>query len=262
MKNFTESLEITFKNWMKVYGLISVSLLIMVVTDSIVNPEDFDSPLYWFSVIGWGILLVVLFSTSIWNIIPVLIPPMTYWLCVFVAGKRKYLVWLNYRPNSYVFVILLTIVWLLVIYVTSLITGGIKISIIIPLYVLLGFLMTVNYKKLVRKYRMNTDGTAWSLLLIFTILLIITGGDFISIPLILIFFIITAFGENWYITPRNYTKYFLIIDIVIYLVIIVGQTQLKEQLSFKSVMSFIGCTAISMILLKLQNRCKAPRHTP
>lgn len=254
MKKFLESLEITFKNWMKVYGLIAVSLLLMVISDSIVNPENFDNPFGWILAIGWAFLLVG-FGPS-WTLLSVLILPITYWLCLFVAGKGKYLVWLNYRPNSYMFVILLTIVWIIVLYVSSMFTGRFVPFVIMPSYVLLGLLVALNCKKLLRQYRMNTDGTAWSLLLIFTILLFITGGDYflISVFLIIAILTITAFGENWHIIPIDYTKYFLIIEMMIYLVIVVGQTQLEENLSIISIISFIGSTIILITLLKLQHR--------
>ncbi|MDE6696939.1 MAG: hypothetical protein K2K25_08660 [Muribaculaceae bacterium] len=252
MKKFLESLEITFKNWMKVYGLISVSLLLMVISDCIVNPENFDGLLDLLIVFGWAFLLVG-FGPS-WSLLSVLILPITYWLCIFVAGKGKYLVWLNYRPNSYMFVILLTIVWILALFLTSLVTGKFEPFAIMPSYILLGLLVTVDCKKLLRQYRMNTDSTAWSILLIFTILPFVTGGEFLSVPVILTLLIITAFGENWHIIPIDYTKYFLTFDLIIYLVIAGIQTQFEENLSIMSAIYFIGGTIILIALLKLQHR--------
>lgn len=254
MSNFFESLEITFKNWMKIYGLISVSILLMVISDSIANPENFNGPLDLYIVFGWVFFLVG-FGPS-WSLLSVLILPITYWLCIFVAGKGKYLVWLNYRPNSYMFVILLTIVWILSLFLTTLVTGKFEPFAIMPSYILLGLLVTVNCKKLLRQYRMNTDSTAWSILPIFTILLFITGGEFLLVPVILVIItlIITAFGENWHIIPIDYTKYFLILDLIIYLIIVSVQTQFKEDMSIISVISFIGGTIILIILLRLQHR--------
>ena len=74
------------------------------------------------------------------------------------------------------------------------------------------------------------------------------------VPVILTLLIITAFGENWHLIPIKYTKYFLTIDLIIYLIIAGIQTQFEEDLSVKSVLLFVGCTAIAMILLKLQHR--------
>lgn len=253
MKKFLESLEITIKNWMKIYGLISVSLLLMVISNGIVNPGNFNGSLDLLIVVGWVFFLVGLGPS--WSLLSVLILPITYWLCIFVAGKGKYLVWLNYRPNSYMFVILLTITWIIVLFVSSLFTSDrFEPFVIMPSYVLLGLLVTVNCKKLLRQYRMNTDSTAWSILPIFTILLFLPGGEFLPVPVILALIIITAFGENWHIIPIDYTKYFLTLDLIIYLIIVSVQTQFKESLSIISIISFIGSTIILIALLKLQHR--------
>lgn len=255
MNSFMKSLKVTFINLMKVYGLISVSLFIIVITYCMVHPEHFNSPLNWIIVIGWGVLYVGL-EPSCTAILSVLILPITYWLCIFVAGKGKYLVWLNYRRNSYVFLIQITIMWILISYVTFLIIYEFEAFAIIPSYLLAGALVTVSDKKLIRQYRMNIDRTSWSLLLIFVILLNIAKGAYplISIPLILMFFTITAFGEKWSIIPRNYTKYFLIIEMATWLGFVIYNNQFIEKISNKSLMLYIGCTILILILLNLQHR--------
>lgn len=236
---------------MKVYGLISVSLLIMQLLYITVNPEYSDNLISWLIVIGWGVFLATFFESGF---LFVLILPITYWLCLFIAGKGKYLVWLNYRPNSYVLIILLAIVWILVLYVTTLFTGVLEPFVMTPCYVMFGSLVTVSCKKLIRQYRMNTDHTVWSLLLIFTILLyrLYEGYPLITVPLILTILTVTAFGENWHIIPRNHAKYFLIIDMIILLIFIV--CHMKVRITTTSLMLFIGCTILTLILLKLHHR--------